>query len=137
MRTFLDLAVAAGLLLLTGAAPTPVPVPALAPAPSSAYADDCSACHQRNGQGVKGAFPALAGDKLVRGDPAALVTLILGGRNGMPSFRNDLSDAELAAAASYIRSSWGNVAAPVTVDFVSKVRKRTDDGTSARTGQNN
>ena len=45
----------------------------------SLYNDNCSACHQKTGLGVKGAFPALAGDKLVKGPAPLLVTTVLNG----------------------------------------------------------
>ena len=32
--------------------------------PQSLFNDNCSACHQTTGKGVKGAFPALAGEHL-------------------------------------------------------------------------
>jgi cytochrome c oxidase subunit II len=70
------------------------------------YAANCIACHQANGQGVKGAFPALAGSQVV-GDKAAQVQLLLNGKNAMPSWKG-LSDVELAAVATYTKNSWGN-----------------------------
>ncbi len=45
---------------------------AWAATPTSLYNDNCSACHQTTGKGVKGAFPALAGDPVVQGDAAPL-----------------------------------------------------------------
>jgi mono/diheme cytochrome c family protein len=86
------------------------------------YVTNCSACHQESGAGMPGAFPALAGDKVVTGDPAAVIGVVLKGRGGMPAFGADLSDADVAAAVSYIRSSWGNAAAPVTPAAVTAVR---------------
>ncbi|HXV01429.1 MAG TPA: cytochrome c [Caulobacteraceae bacterium] len=91
-------------------------------AAKAAYTTDCSACHQENGQGVSGSFPALAGDAFVKGDPAAVIGVVLNGRAAMPPFKADLDDAEIAAAVSYIRSAWGNAAAPVTPAAVAKVR---------------
>ncbi|HEY2177920.1 MAG TPA: cytochrome c [Caulobacteraceae bacterium] len=88
----------------------------------AAYTTDCSACHQANGQGIKGAFPALAGDPLVKGDPAVVIGVVLNGRGGMPSFKADLSDGEVAAAVSYIRAAWGNGAASVTPTAVAAIR---------------
>lgn len=92
-------------------------IAAVPPAPDAdgaqLFAANCAACHQAHGEGVKGAFPALAGDAFVVGDPAAVVRTLLNGRGGMPSFRNDLTDAELAAVSSYVRASWGNAAPPI------------------------
>ena len=97
-----------------GAAQTPGP-----PAPSGTadgaalFAANCSACHQEKGEGIPGAFPALAGDAFVVGDPMPPVMTLLNGRGGMPSFRDDLKDDQLAAVLSYVRASWGNHAPPV------------------------
>jgi mono/diheme cytochrome c family protein len=100
-----------------------IAAPAMAQdAGQTAYATDCSACHQANGQGMTGAFPALAGNAVVKGDPAVVIGVVLNGRGGMPSFKADLSDAEVAAAVSYIRSAWGNAAAPVSPAAVAAVR---------------
>ncbi len=78
------------------------------------YIRYCAACHQAAGQGVDGVYPPLAGNPLVLAeDPASVVNIILHGRGGMPSFRNDLTAEELAAITSYIRNPWGNQAAPV------------------------
>ena len=110
----------AGVLALMAGA---IGAPALAEnAGQAAYTADCSGCHQTNGQGIKGAFPALAGDTLVTGDPAGVIRLVLKGRGAMPSFAADLGDAEVAAVVSYIRSSWGNTAHPVTPADVAAVR---------------
>jgi mono/diheme cytochrome c family protein len=37
----------------------------------------------------------------------------------------EMSDAEVAAVVSYIRTSWGNSAGPVTAEQVAAVRKET------------
>jgi mono/diheme cytochrome c family protein len=85
----------------------------------------CSACHQATGQGVKGAFPALAGDAFVQGDPMTVASTVLNGRGGMPSFKGDLKDAEIAQILTYVRSSWGNTAGPVTEAQVAAARAAT------------
>ena len=89
---------------------------------AQAYAGDCSACHQETGQGVKDAFPPLAGNPFVTGDPAAVIAVVLKGRAAMPSFKADLSDADVAAVVSYIRGTWGNSAAPVSAADVAAGR---------------
>jgi mono/diheme cytochrome c family protein len=90
-----------------------ISAPASAQTGESLFGDNCSACHQANGQGVQGAFPALAGDPFVTGDPDALVAVVLKGRGGMPTFKDDLKDPEIAAILTYIRGAWGNKAAAV------------------------
>jgi mono/diheme cytochrome c family protein len=82
------------------------------------FSQNCSACHQIHGQGIAGAFPALAGNTFVQGDPKTVASVLLHGRGGMPNFSADLSDADIAA----IRSAWGNHAPPVDVAAVAAVR---------------
>ena len=73
------------------------------------YAANCVACHQANGKGVAGAFPALDGSKVVNGPVAEQRALVLNGKQGtaMASFRQ-LSDTDIAAVITYTRNSWGN-----------------------------
>lgn len=44
------------------------------------------------------------------------------GRQGVPAFGGELSDQEIAAVISYIRSAWGNDASPVWPEDVQAVR---------------
>lgn len=110
-------------LAVLAAAAVAAATPALAaPPPQTLYLNACSACHRPNGVGVPGAFPALAGSPLVRGDGMTVIKTVLNGRAGMPAFKNDLTDAELAAILTYVRSSWGNKAKPVTPAQVATAR---------------
>jgi cytochrome c oxidase subunit 2 len=70
---------------------------------------NCVACHQANGKGVPGAFPALAGSPVVLGPHAAQLDVVMHGRPGtaMASFKQ-LSDVEMAAVITYTRHAWGN-----------------------------
>ena len=86
------------------------------------FTENCSACHQPNGKGIPGAFPALDGDKFVVGDPAGPVGVVLHGRGGMPTFADQLTDTQIAEVLSDVRSSWGNKAKPITAAFVAKMR---------------
>ncbi len=100
-----------------------IAAPSLADPPGrQVFSDNCAACHQAEGQGVPGAFPALAGDTVVQGAPEQAAGVVLRGRGGMPSFANDLSDDQIAQALTYVRSSWGNKAGPVTAAVVAGQR---------------
>ena len=44
----------------------------------------------------------------------------------MPQYRIQLNDEQIAQVLSYVRSGWGNDAAPVTTDAVKKLRPMTD-----------
>jgi mono/diheme cytochrome c family protein len=97
--------------------------PAIASADGkSLYMDNCSACHQVSGKGVKGAFPPLAGAPLVQGPPRVLITTVLNGRAGMPAFKDDINDADLAAILTYARSTWGNAAPAIKPAEVAAAR---------------
>lgn len=98
------------------------------------FAGNCAACHQANGQGLPGVFPPLAGSEWVTGPSATVMQIVLHGLSGpievrgqryegvMPAFAQ-LTDAELAAVISHVRSSWGNDAGAVTADEVGAARK--------------
>jgi mono/diheme cytochrome c family protein len=110
------------------------PVPQ-APDGRKIFLTSCSACHQGDGTGVPGAFPPLAGSDWVTGDEGRLVRVILHGLTGpievngegyagtMPPFGGALSNADVAAVATYIRASWGNEAPQVTVADVARIRR--------------
>jgi len=114
-RTVAGAAVAAGALLVAPCA--------LAQASGAAlFSKYCAACHQAQGQGIKGAFPALAGDALVQGDQKTAASVLLHGRGGMPNFSEDLSDADIASVLTYVRSAFGNHAPPISVAAVAAAR---------------
>jgi cytochrome c oxidase subunit 2 len=73
------------------------------------YATNCVACHQTNGQGIPGIFPALAGSDIVLNDKAKNIEILMEGVQGaaMNSF-DYLSEVELASVITYTRQSWGN-----------------------------
>ncbi|MFL9908251.1 cytochrome c oxidase subunit II [Paraburkholderia sp. RL17-337-BIB-A] len=71
------------------------------------YASNCAVCHQPTGKGA-GAFPALDGSKIANGPIAEHVSLVLKGKNAMPSWAPTLNDVEIASVITYERNSWGN-----------------------------
>ena len=101
---------------------------AQAATPQSLFNDNCSACHQTTGKGVKGAFPALAGDPFVQGDAAPVLATVLAGRAGMPAFKGDLTDADLSSILTYVRTTWGNKGKPVTPADVAAARGKLKAG---------
>ena len=74
------------------------------------YTSNCVVCHQANGKGVPGAFPALDGDPVVNGPKAAQINTVLNGKNAMPAWKSVLNDTEIAAVITYTRNSWSNKA---------------------------
>jgi alcohol dehydrogenase (quinone), cytochrome c subunit len=101
---------------------------------SGLYLDNCAACHRTDGKGYSQVFPALAGNTAVlTDDPSNLVAIILQGHKvpatatrpstfTMPAFGWRLSDQDVADVSSFVRSGWGNQAAPVTAAQVKQVR---------------
>lgn len=102
------------------------------------YADDCSACHRKDGTGMAGVFPPLRGSSPVQArDPTTLLQVILGGARmpatsdkpaafAMPAFDRKLTDQELADVTTYVRHAWGNEASAVSSSDVSRVRRSID-----------
>jgi mono/diheme cytochrome c family protein len=99
------------------------------------YLDNCAACHTGDGRGIPKLFPPLSGNSSVQQTSALdLIKVVLSGTDSaatdgaptalaMPSFAWKLSDAQVAAALSYIRNSWGNRASIVTSGDVAALRK--------------
>lgn len=88
------------------------------------YATNCAACHQAEGQGIPGAFPALAGGAIVMGDAAGHMDIVMNGKSGtaMAAYKNLINDADLAAVITYERNSWGNSASIVQPAAVKAAR---------------
>lgn len=98
--------------------------------------NNCSACHQRDGAGLAGVYPPLAGSAVLMGPPEVPAAIVLhglegpwqaGGRtynNAMPGWEAKLSDEQVAAVLTFARASWGNAAPPVADALVAAVRER-------------
>jgi mono/diheme cytochrome c family protein len=96
----------------------------------------CGTCHLPTGLGDEESAPRLAGGSLVvqASDPASLINVILYGpelpdpplptkrRKNMEEFQYLLTDEEVAAVATYVRSNWGNAAGEVTAEQVAAQR---------------
>src|SRR5690606_25623557 len=96
------------------------------------YSTHCQACHQPNGKGLPGAFPPLAGSKVVLDDnPEIFVDIIMNGYNAranegygpMPNVGTaaNLTAEEVSAIMNHERTSWGNEAAKVTPEEIQKL----------------
>ncbi|KHT51182.1 cytochrome B559 subunit alpha [Vibrio sinaloensis] len=74
------------------------------------YVDRCAVCHQANGAGIPGAFPAITGSAVATGDISEHIDVIANGRAGtaMQAFANQLTDKEIAAVVTYQRNGLGN-----------------------------
>jgi cbb3-type cytochrome c oxidase subunit III len=101
------------------------------------FAARCAACHQATGTGLPGVFPPLAGSNWVNGRDTTLMQILLHGITGtltvngtsyngaMPAFGTQLSDAEIAAVLTHVRSQWGNKGGPVSASQVATQRAAT------------
>jgi cytochrome c oxidase subunit 2 len=74
------------------------------------YAKNCAACHQANGQGIPGVFPAIAGSAIATGPLDGHKNIVLNGKTGtaMPAFAAQLNDVDIAAVITYQRNAFGN-----------------------------
>ncbi|KNZ30887.1 MAG: alcohol dehydrogenase [Methylibium sp. NZG] len=112
----------------------PAPVAAQLVAGQAIYKDRCAHCHADDGRGTAGAYPPLAGNATVLMEPPAnLVRIVLEGGfepatagnprpHGMPPFAQDLSNADLAALLTHVRTAWGNRAAALQELDVARYR---------------
>lgn len=103
----------------------------------------CQGCHGADGNGIKSLAPPLNTSDWVNGDKDKLLQILIFGLTGpirvsgtlyeapeingdMPGIGNsdEMSDADIAEVASFIRQSWSNNADPVSPADVTKVRKK-------------
>lgn len=73
------------------------------------YEKNCMACHQATGEGLPPVFPALKGSKIIKGDIAEHLRVVLHGRTGtaMAAYSAQLSDSDIASVVTYERNAWG------------------------------
>jgi len=98
------------------------------------FTTNCSSCHQANGKGQPGVFPPLAGNSVVTGPADKVISIVKNGLSGkisvngttyngqMPAWKGTLSNNDIAAVITYIRSSWGNKASAVTAAQVAATK---------------
>ncbi len=98
------------------------------------YETHCIDCHGGDGKGLPPNYPPLAGNRAVTMDsPVNAIRSVMNGGfapgtagnprpYGMPPFSHVLNDAEAASLVTYLRSSWGNRAAPVSSGEVNRYR---------------
>ena len=99
------------------------------------YETVCGICHSNDGMGKPAMAPPLAGSEwVISAGFHRLAQIPLTGLNGnlqvegkdwnlnMAPMGAALSDADLAAVLTYIRTSWGNKAGPVSAEDVKSIR---------------
>jgi mono/diheme cytochrome c family protein len=98
------------------------------------YDAHCASCHGGQGEGKPPHYPPLAGNQSIQMESAVnAIRMVLNGGYppgtagnpmpyGMPPFAGTLSDNEVAAAVTYIRTSWGNRGAAVAAREANELR---------------
>ena len=98
------------------------------------YERFCSGCHGSDGLASDGEAPPLAGSSWVSGSESRLIKIALHGLRGpiqvgdkiydreMPGLGRRLSDREMAALLSFVRSHWGASSAAIKPATVTRVR---------------
>jgi cytochrome c oxidase subunit 2 len=85
------------------------------------FLEHCATCHQPNGLGQAGKYPALAGSEITTGNIQDHLNRVLNGKadTEMQAWAPQLSDLELAAVITFERNAWGNdtgdIVQPMTV----------------------
>ena len=80
------------------------------------YNRSCAACHQADGNGIAGVFPALKDSPIALGPKEGHIAVLIDGVAGtsMQSFADQLSEVDIAAVVHYERNAWGNDVGDVT-----------------------
>jgi mono/diheme cytochrome c family protein len=101
---------------------------------SNVYKARCASCHGVQGEGKPPNYPPLAGNQSIQMESAVnAIRMVLNGGYppgtssnpmpyGMPPFAGSLSDNEVAAVVSFIRTSWGNTGTAVTASDANQLR---------------
>lgn len=103
----------------------------------SLYGSNCSGCHGANGSGIKGVFPPLNGSSIVQRDKETPTKILLHGLQGqvtvkgdqyngtMPAFGSVLSDEQISAILTYVRSMPDNKSNSISTEEVRSVKRKT------------
>jgi len=98
------------------------------------YERHCASCHGADGLGRPPHYPPLAGNQSIQmGSAVNPIRMVLNGGfppgtagnpmpYGMPPFAQSLSDDEVAAVVTYIRTAWGNHGNPVSAAQANQLR---------------
>jgi cytochrome c oxidase subunit 2 len=82
----------------------------LLPRGEEVFLEHCATCHQPEGTGQAGKYPALAGSPVTTGAIDEHINRVMNGKvdTEMQAWAPQLSDLDLAAVMTYERSAWGN-----------------------------
>jgi mono/diheme cytochrome c family protein len=101
----------------------------------------CAGCHLNEGPYMMGEAPPLEGSSWVAGPENRVIRIVLHGLHGtievrnktynqeMPGFAPILTDADIAALLSYVRTRFGGASTPVSPETVRLIRAANRDRT--------
>ena len=97
------------------------------------YTSMCISCHQKNGEGVVGAFPPLANSDYLLADINRSIDIVKNGMQGEIVVNGQtyngimanqgLTDEEVRDVTNYILNAWGNKGGEVSLDEVKTALK--------------
>ncbi|PKH78913.1 c-type cytochrome [Psychrobacter sp. 4Bb] len=87
------------------------------------YDDSCAGCHMQKGEGAQGAgyYPPLANNSKMQ-SKYYIISVVINGLRGMPSFHRMMSDEQIAAVTQYVHSDLNNFTDIVTTANVAQLR---------------
>ncbi len=87
------------------------------------YDDSCAGCHMQKGEGAQGAgyYPPLANNSKMQ-SKYYIISVVINGLRGMPSFHRMMSDEQIAAVTQYVHSDLNNFTDTVTPANVAQLR---------------
>ncbi len=87
------------------------------------YDDSCAGCHMQDGKGAQGAgyYPPLANNSKMQ-SKYYIISVVMNGLRGMPSFHSMMSDQQIAAVTQYVHSDLNNFTDTVTAANVKQLR---------------
>jgi mono/diheme cytochrome c family protein len=100
----------------------------------SVYSVHCASCHGAEGRGMPPNYPPLASNQSIQMETAVNpIRMVMNGGYppgttanpmpyGMPQFAQTLSDDEVAAVVTYIRSAWGNHGTAISARQANELR---------------
>jgi cytochrome c oxidase subunit 2 len=82
----------------------------LLPRGEEVFLEHCATCHEPEGTGQEGKYPALAGSSITTGIIEEHIARVMDGKadTEMQAWAPQLSDLDLAAVMTYERNAWGN-----------------------------
>ena len=87
------------------------------------YDDSCAGCHMTDGKGAQGAgyYPPLADNSKMQ-SKYYIISVVMNGLRGMPSFHSMMNDEQIAAVTQYVHSDLNSFTDTVTAANVAQLR---------------